>query len=141
MHAPRAGDAALTEPEALAALAWTAVCADGVIAQEEEMDLVDQLARLRAFEGARERDLRETLAKVERLSREWGENRLVEAAGAALRPDVRPSAFFVVCDIVGADGDVGPEERRLIERARAALGLDPALAERIVEVATLKNRV
>lgn len=138
MGPDRAGrDARLTDAEAFAGLAFAAMCCDGVIAAEEDADLVDALAGLPLFTAAGEPGIRRALARVERLSREVGDDGLVEIAARSVPEPLRGQAFLLVAGIVGADGEMGPDERRFLERARLALGLDLAQAGRIASEAGL----
>ena len=131
---------ALTEQEALVGIALCAAYADGSMRPEEDERLSEQLESCRALEGCDEASLRAAMQKADRLLAKEGESGLLARAAAALRPDLRPTAFCLGADLVLADDEVAPEEHAFVERLRQSLGVDPSLARSIVDVLLIRNR-
>lgn len=64
----------------------------------------------------------------------------VEKAAAALKPELRETAFAFACDIVLADGIVGDEEDAFLSRLAAVLGISNAVGELLVNATIIRNR-
>jgi tellurite resistance protein len=107
---------------------------------EESEELADQLRECRALAGVPDDEIEAAMVKVDEISRRDGDRKLLAYAAAALPPELRPTAFYMAVDLVAADGEVATEERRFIDRLAIALGIDAALAERILSVALIRNR-
>ena len=131
---------ALTEREALVAVALCAAYADGSMGAEENEELSEQLATCRALQGVDDDAMRAAMMKADRLLSKEGEAGLLARASAALRPDLRETAFCLGAELVLADEDVAREERAFIDRLGKSLGVDPSLAQRIVDVLLIRAR-
>lgn len=130
----------LNEQEALVGVALCAAYADGSMRAEEDERLADALVSCRALRGVDEARLREAMQKADRLLAKDGEAGFLARVAAAIRPDMRPTAFCLGADLVLADGEVATEERAFVERLRAAMGVEERLARSIVDVLRLRNR-
>lgn len=130
----------LTEQEALVAVALCAAYADGSMGAEEDEHLTERLGGIRALRGLDERSLRAAMMKANAIAQKGGDGALLGAAAAALRPDMRATAFCLGTDLVLADAEVAEEERAFVERLRRTLGIEPALAQRIIDVILIRNR-
>ena len=130
----------MTEQEALVGVALCAAYADGSMGAEENDRLSDALDSCRALEGCDETTLRRAMQKADRLMSDEGEKGLLARAAAALRPEMRATAFCLGADIVLADEEVAREEEGFVERLRRAMGVEPALARRIVDVLLIRHK-
>jgi len=131
---------ALTEREALVGIAMCAAYADGAMGADEDDRLTEHLHSCRALQGLDDAALQDAMQKADRIRRQEGEDALLARAAAALRPELRPTAFTLGADLVLADEEVAREERGFVERLRRTLGVEPALAQRIVDVLLIRAR-
>jgi uncharacterized tellurite resistance protein B-like protein len=69
-----------------------------------------------------------------------GENKLLELAAPMISEQNKATLLTVSVDLVMADGVLGRQEETIIEKIIDKLGIDQALAERIIEVITYKNK-
>jgi thioredoxin-like negative regulator of GroEL len=110
--------------------------ADGVIEQGEFASVGAFASTLPEFRG---RDLRATSDEAIKTIRRY---KTVQEAVDALRglsSDAVKRKCFVVCaDIAMSSGDVDEAEDKLLEAMQETLGLDDALAAKVLEVLSLK---
>lgn len=130
----------LTPAEALVGIALCAAYADGSLGADESEALSEELASLPPLRRESEAAIRAAMQKADRVLSKEGEAGLVARAAAALTPPLRETAFCLGADLVLADEEIAAEERAFIERLRRGLGVDPALAERILEVLLIRAR-
>lgn len=129
----------LNEAEGMAGIALCAIAADGMVTEEEANGLGTTLSRMKLYRGMSSRDINKMFEKVLKLARSQGVDVLMNQSAEAIKPNLRPTAFAIATDLMFADGDVAPEERRYLEKIQKNLGVNDDLALRIVEVMQLKN--
>lgn len=125
----------LTPQEAFVGVAVCAMYADDLVAGEEDEELVETLSALPLFGACAEHELRAMHGNALRLASRLGDAATLRACAAALTPEMRAEAFRVAVELVQADGEVGPEEDRFLDRIRDLLGVDPALASGLLAAA------
>lgn len=128
------------EAEGFAGIALCAVAADGVITEEEAAGLGTTLSRMNTFSGMNNRDINKIFEKLLKVLRAQGAENLVTLSAAAVKKDLRVTAFTVATDLLMADGTVAPEEKRFLEKIQKSLDVSDDLAVKIVEVISIKNR-
>lgn len=136
----RLGPAELNDAEAFAALALTAVAADGTIGEPESIDRKLIISRMKLFRAMTPAEMDAMYGKLVRLIRERGAHDVMNMSAEALRPYLRPTAFAVAAERVLVDGKVEGAEKEFLEKLKKALAIDDDLAMKIVEVAAIKNR-
>jgi hypothetical protein len=130
----------LSLPEAYAAVLVAAISADGSFGVDEANRLKTILSTSRLFEEAvQARDV-DVVERALNLLTDHGVVAVLEASGAAITPELRPTVFAVVADLVLADGRVDGREKAFVDQLQAALHVDDATAVKIVEVLIIKNR-
>jgi tellurite resistance protein len=130
----------LTEAEGMAGIALCAVAADGVITEEEAAGLGTSLSRMNLYSGMSNRDVNRIFEKLIKIVRQSGVDQLMTLSSQAITPNLRPTAFAIATDLLMADGNVAPEEKRFLERIQKSLDVNDDLAVKIVEVIAIKNR-
>lgn len=130
----------LTPAEAFVGIALCAAYADGSMGAEENEALSEDLQSCRALRGVDEAGIRAAMQKADRILSSEGEGGLLSRAAAALSPELRATAFCLGADLIMADEELASEERAFIERLRRSLGVEPAMAERIVDVLAIRAR-
>lgn len=133
------GSDKLNAQEGFAGVALCAIAADGVIEQEELNGFFTSLVRLKMFQGFSERQFRNTIEKDLKLLQKNGLQGFLPLATEAIPKELKATAFAVTADLMFADGTVAAEERKVLEQIQRALGVDDALALKIVEVIQIKN--
>jgi hypothetical protein len=130
----------LSLPEAYAAVLVAAISADGSFGVDEANRLKTILSTSRLFEEAvQARDV-DVVERALNLLTDHGVVAVLEASGAAIAPELRPTVFAVAADLVLADGRVDGREKAFVDQLQAALHVDDATAVKIVEVLIIKNR-
>lgn len=130
----------LTPAEAFVGIALCAAYADGSMGAEENEALAEDLATCHALRALDEPGLRAAMMKADRILSKEGEAGLLARAAAALPADLRPTAFCLAADLVLVDDELSAEERAFVERVRKGLGVDPATAQKIVDVLLIRAR-
>lgn len=130
----------LTPAEAFVGIALCAVYADGSMGAEEDETLTEELRSCRALRRVDEPGIRAAMQKADGILRSEGESGLLSRAAAALSPELRVTAFCLGADLILADEELASEERAFIERLRGSLGVEPAMAQRIVDVLAIRAR-
>ena len=102
-----------------------------------------ELATLEAFINTlpefRDADTGAQLAAARKLSTKYKTSEEAVGALAEISSDaVRKKAFVLAADIALSSGDVDEAEDKLLEAMQRVLGIDDALANKIVEVLALK---
>lgn len=126
--------------ESFAAIALAAVAADGYLSEEEAQSIPFILSRMKLFEKYSDDMMRRLFDKLlGKLQRE-GVGALFVTARDSLPEELRDTAFAIAADLVLADGLLTDEERLFLEELYRSLGIDEALANKIIEVTVIKNR-
>ena len=130
----------LNEAEGVAGIALCAVAADGVITEEEAAGLGTSLSRMNLYSGMSNRDVNKIFEKLIKVVRSQGVEQLMTLSAQAVSKELRPTAFAIATDLLFADGNVAPEEKRFLEKIQKSLDVPDDLAVKIVEVIQIKNR-
>ena len=130
----------LSVPEAMAVVMVASMLADGARSAEESARLTDVLSTSRMLRQAAGVSSPDVVARAVALLDKHGSGAMLEACARTLPPDLRDSAFAIASDLVLADGRVEERERVYLDQLQKVLGVDDALALKIVEVMVIKNR-
>lgn len=134
-----ADEAPMSTAEALAGIATCAVYADGVMSADEDEQLSQYLQRLAPFRGLSARELSAIFQDIHRSIDAEGESVVLAECARALPDRMRPTAFLVAADLVMTDGDIGDEETAFLEAVRVELRMEPAAAQKVLDVLALKH--
>jgi len=126
------------------ALIYTMVliaAADGEMTDQEIHRIGEIISFLPVF-GDFDRDrLTEELSEcADLLAGEEGLARIVEHIQAGLPGNLAETAYAIACDVAAADGQVGPEEMRVLEMIRHAFDLDRLIAAAIERGARARHQ-
>ena len=111
-------------------------CADGVLEGAEAATLEAFVNTLPEFKGA---NFDEQFAQAKKLAGKFKELKdSVRALGDIQSESVRKKAFVLAADIALSSGDIDEGEEELLEAMQRVLGIDDALAQKVVEVLSLK---
>jgi tellurite resistance protein len=135
-----AGPVTFTEKEAVLALWYLAVTADGHVAPEEEALVIAASNRMKLLRKQSNDEFNDTIAAVREAIEKCGRDGVIATASKALPADLRDPVYALAADIVFADGTAGPEEIDCLRKIQEALEIPDDLATKIVEVMRLKNR-
>ncbi|MHA1910369.1 MAG: tellurite resistance TerB family protein [Candidatus Kariarchaeaceae archaeon] len=69
-----------------------------------------------------------------------GVGTIIHTAARVLTSELKETVFALAIDIVLADGIVDAKEKAFLDKLQAAIGINEALATKIVEVMIIKNR-
>ncbi|MGL5082221.1 MAG: tellurite resistance TerB family protein [Microcoleaceae cyanobacterium] len=130
----------LTPAEAFAAIALTAVAADGVITNSESQILRTTFTRMQLFQGYSAESKNEMLDRLLSQIKLEGYETLMKTAITKLPQDLRETAFAVATDITLSDGELADEEESLLDALYNSLGLSEEVANKIIDVMLIKNK-
>lgn len=126
--------------EAFAAITLIAVASDGYITDSETQAISTILSRMQLFRSYPTDVMRKMFDKLLGILQRQGIDVLFNAAMANLPHDLKETAFAVATDIVLADGEVSPEEEKLLNDLCRVLELPEELAIKIIDVMMIKNK-
>jgi len=122
----------LDAPEALVCTMVLVAAADGGMTDREIGVMAGQVQTLPAFQDFSSLQLNEaTDAVVQLLNEEDGLRHAARLIRAALRPELRETAYALACEVVAADAVAGQESLEMLEFVQAELHLDPLVAAAI----------
>jgi uncharacterized tellurite resistance protein B-like protein len=130
----------LSPAEAFAAILVAAVAADGELSAAESARLNGLLASSRVLSANPPDGSPTVVESALAVLTGHGLPATLTACAEALPANLRPTAFAQATDLVLADARIGQRENAFIEALRDALGINHALALRIVDVILIKNR-
>jgi uncharacterized membrane protein YebE (DUF533 family) len=78
------------------------------------------------------------MACSELLAEAGGREKVFGLIRAALSPQLRATAYALACDVIAVDSRLQPNEMQTLERIRAQLEVDPAIARAIERVAMIR---
>lgn len=126
------------EKEAFFAVIFACMAADGEIAPEEEINLINLLSSRPIF---RKFDLRDAMKKIQRILKETQSlEGLIDKAVEKIPAELRPTVYTNAVDFVLADGTVANEEEIVIAMLKGKMAISDDLSKKIIEVIILKNR-
>jgi len=136
----QASDIKLDAAEAFAAIALIAVAADDIITTSESQALTTLFTRMELFSKYSEDGLREMTDKLLGIIKNKDIKPLFDAAVAAVPKDLKETLFAVTTDLVLSDGDLAEEEEQLLNELYSALKISSEMAEKIIDVISIKNK-
>ena len=128
----------LTPQQAFVAIVVSSVNADGGISPEEAARVNQVFGATRLFRASGE-SLQPVIAEVMSLIQRYGPDSVVALAARELPPELHGPAFALAVDLVLADGQAGPQERKFIDTLQALLHIPEQDAIKVVEVMLVKN--
>jgi uncharacterized tellurite resistance protein B-like protein len=131
----------LDKQESFLGLIMSVVAADGHISEEEINDFNSFANKSNILRGMSGNQFNSTIDKLFKILKRDGLDTLVDLCVAGLPSEYREGVFAVCCDLLFSDGSVEREEEELLENLKVKLSINDALAMKIVEVISLKNKV
>lgn len=116
-----------------------AIKADGEIADEEITRLRSMCARSPIFSSNSREEDDAVIGFADNVTSQLKDQAIVKAA-AALKPDLRETAFAFATEIVLADGMVGETEDAFISKLAQALQISEEVGSAIVNVTMIRLR-
>ncbi len=115
--------------------------ADGDMTDQEIHRIGEIISYLPVFRDFdRDRLADELSSCADLLSEDDGLARMVEGIQAGLPGSLAETAYAIACDVAAADGQVGPEEMRVLEMIRHGLDLDRLIAAAIERGARARHQ-
>jgi uncharacterized tellurite resistance protein B-like protein len=134
------GPVTFSNAEAVVAILFQVVTADGTIAPEEEELVIAASNRMKLLRSQSIDDFNNVVRKVRSAIDASGRDEVFAAAVKGLPPDLKETVYALAADIVFADGKAEPEEIEFLRKVQEALGVPDDLATKVVEVMRMKNR-
>ena len=99
-------------------------------------DLVNHLPVFRGLDRAAVTRIATACSKL--LAEAGGSDRVFVLIREALSPLLRETAYAIACDVIAADSRLQRHELQILERIRAQLEVEPAMARAIEQVARVR---
>jgi len=106
----------LSQTEAIAAIAVSAIAADGYLLDQETERVIVLLSEMEIFKGYSQKQITNLLDKLLNSLSEKGINNLVAIANNSLHPDYKETAFTLATDIILVDGVLSSKEQAFLTR-------------------------
>jgi len=135
-----AGPVTFSDKEAVVALLFLVVTADGTIAPEEEELVVAASNRMTLLRAQTIGQFNDTVQKVRDAIDATGREVVFQAGVKGLPLELRETVYALAADIVFADPAGSPEERVFLRKVQESLEVSDDLATKVVEVMRIKNR-
>ncbi|MGB3402954.1 MAG: tellurite resistance TerB family protein [Microcoleaceae cyanobacterium] len=130
----------LSAAEAFAAIALTAVAADGYITGSETQIINTTLSRMQLFSEYSDEQKRSMIDRLFCQIQEQGYDQLMNAAITQLPDNLKETVFAIATDITLADGELSEEEENLLNALYSSLEISEEIATKIIDVMLIKNR-
>ncbi|MBP5976862.1 tellurite resistance TerB family protein [Brasilonema sp. CT11] len=131
---------ALSQPEAIAAIALAATASDGNLSDEQARGILSVLSGMKLFRYYSNDEINRMFEKLLNILKWEGINALFHSAKESLPYDLRETAFAIATDLVLADGVSPQEELEFLKDLSQDLGISGYIAIQIVQVMLVKNR-
>ncbi|KAB8335577.1 Tellurite resistance protein TerB [Scytonema tolypothrichoides VB-61278] len=131
---------ALSQAEAIAAIALAATASDGNLCDEQARGILSVLSSMKLFRYYSNDEINRMFEKLLNILRWEGINALFHSAKESLPYDLRETAFAIATDLVLADGVSPQEELEFLNDLSQDLGISGYIAIQIVQVMLIKNR-
>jgi len=135
-----AGPVVFTDKEAVLALLFLVVTADGNIAPEEEELVIATSNRMKLLRDQGVHEFNNSVQKVRDAIDAKGRAEVFGAGVKGLPPELRETVYALAGDIVFAEGTALPEETSFLRELQEALQIQDDLATKVLEVMRIKNR-
>jgi hypothetical protein len=129
-----------TDKEAVVALLFLTVTADGEIAREEEELVVAASNRMKLLRDQSIPAFNATVQTVRDAIDSHGRDRVLSAGVKALPVELTATVYTLATDIVFADGIGRQDELSFLRQMQEALSVADDLATKVIEVMRIKNR-
>lgn len=136
-----ANRAAFSQPEAIAAIAVSAIASDGYLLDIETERVIVLLSQLEMFKGYSEKQITNMLDKLLNMLGEKGINNLVAIANDVLHPEYKETAFTIATDIVLIDGVLSNKEQVFLTRLCQVLDVPAETASQIFQAKSGDNQI
>jgi len=131
--------ASLTDKEAVLALLFLMVTADGVIVPTEEELVIAASNRMKLLREQSIADFNASVARVRGAIEHSGREAVFKAAVAAVPAELNQALYALAGDIAFADGKGQPAELGFLRDLQEALHISDDLATKVLEVMKIKN--
>jgi len=135
-----AGPVTFTDKEAVVALLFLVVTADGGIAPEEEELVIAASNRMKLLRSQSIGEFNDAVQKIRDAIDAKGREEVFAAGVKGLPADLRETVYALAADVAFAEGAATPEENEFLRKVQEALELPDDLATKVVEVRRIKNR-
>jgi uncharacterized tellurite resistance protein B-like protein len=127
------------ERDAYAAILLACMNSDGNMSEEEKTAFYTALANRPFFAG---RDVIETVTRAaNNLDKAGGSAALIDMAASSITETTRIPLFTNCVDMILSDGQVTPDEEKILEYLKTLFSIDDVFAGKCVEVLIAKNRI
>ncbi|MGK7922882.1 MAG: tellurite resistance TerB family protein [Trichodesmium sp.] len=106
--------AGLSQPEAIAAIAVSAIAADGYLLDQETERVIVLLSQMEIFKSYSQKQITNLLDRLLNSLSQKGINNLVAIANDSLHPDYKETAFTLATDIILVDGVLSGKEQTFL---------------------------
>ena len=124
---------AFSQPEAIAAIAVSAIASDGYLLEKETERVIVLLSQMEMFKGYSEKQITNMLNRLLNTLTEKGINNLVAIANDSLHLEYKETAFTLATDIILVDGVLSSKEQVFLTRLCQVLEMSTEKASTIFQ--------
>jgi uncharacterized tellurite resistance protein B-like protein len=131
----------LSPEEAVAAIIFVAMSADGEVIEEEIEILKDMLSTMELFEDYSPNELQGMLDAITDIYDQEGIDTLFNIAVESISEDLAETAFEAVVKVVLIEGEIPEAEEDFIDDLQQALGIEDKVAQEIIDELTAAEEI
>ncbi|MCG3219469.1 MAG: tellurite resistance TerB family protein [Candidatus Heimdallarchaeota archaeon] len=130
----------LSKEESFLGILIAASASDGHLSKIEFLSISRAFNSSKMFSHLTEMQLKQMYERIFQMLQSNGVGNIIHTASKVLSQELKETVFALAIDIVLADGIVDANEKQFLDKLQAAIGINEALATKIVEVMIIKNR-
>jgi uncharacterized tellurite resistance protein B-like protein len=131
----------LSPEEAVAAVIFVAMSADGEVIEEEIEVLKDMLSTMELFEDYSPTELQGMLDAITDIYDQEGIDTLFNIAVESISEDLTETAFEAAVKVVLIEGEIPEAEEDFIDDLQQALGIEDKIAQEIIDELTAAEEI
>jgi uncharacterized tellurite resistance protein B-like protein len=131
----------LSPEEAVAAIIFVAMSADGEVIEEEIEVLNDMLSTMELFEDYSPTELQGMLDAITDIYDQEGIDTLFNIAVESISEDLTETAFEAAVKVVLIEGEIPEAEEDFIDDLQQALGIEDKIAQEIIDELTAAEEI
>lgn len=131
----------LSPEEAVAAIIFVAMSADGEVIEEEIEVLNDMLSTMELFEDYSPNELQGMLDTITDIYDQEGIDTLFNIAVESISEDLTETAFEAAVKVILIEGEIPEAEEDFIDDLQQALGIEDKAAQEIIDELTAAEEI
>ena len=131
----------LNTQESFVGVLYAVIAADGQITPEEGQDFMTMCSRANVMSSVNANQWRNIITKLSKVLKKGGAEGLIKLAVQNIPKEMSAGVFAYACELVFSDGYADVDEQKILDIIKSELEIEDALAYKVAEVVTIKNKL